>query len=150
MALLQYLSISFRQYPLSSILCFRARSTLTHSSLFPESVNGVSATKAGTYLLSFIIVQVIFVITSGKVVALMGRYKPLVVIGPLLVALGAGLIYSANFSTQLSRVLGVQVFCGIGVAAFLQNVLLAVQVEMRSEPRLISRAVGLVNFWAFL
>lgn len=83
-------------------------------------------------------------------VARHGRYKALVVLGPLLIALGAGLIYSADFLTQLPRVLGFQVFCGIGVAFFLQNAIMAAQVEMRSEPRFISRAIGLVNFWAFL
>lgn len=75
---------------------------------------------------------------------------------------GSGLLYYANFRTQLPMVLGVSVFAGLGVAFFLrtfwtglmymqltssiENVILALQVELRETPRMIAKGTGTMNF----
>jgi hypothetical protein len=70
----------------------------------------------------------------GFVSSRTGHYKYLIVAGPAVGALGryviptrltsdfrSGMIYYANFSTQLSVVLGVTVLSGVGIACFLRT-----------------------------
>ncbi|KAL7413029.1 major facilitator superfamily domain-containing protein [Mrakia frigida] len=115
-----------------------------------QAVNGHSATRAGTDLLPMIVVQTVLIVAMGRIVAKFGRYKWIIVAGPLIMALGCGLVYSANALTQFAHVLGFIVLIGVGVAFFLQNVMVAAQVELKTEPRLIARGVGMVNFVAFI
>jgi MFS family permease len=70
-----------------------------------------------------IVVQTVLIVISGRLVAKIGRYKPLIVCGPPLIALGCGLLYWANMTTHPSYFLGFQVLLGVGVALFLQNVM---------------------------
>ncbi|CDZ98787.1 Predicted transporter (major facilitator superfamily) [Phaffia rhodozyma] len=116
-----------------------------------QAIYGTSATKAGVDLLSMIVVQTVLIVMIGRVVAKTGHYKYLICFGPLPIMLGCGLIYwTIDGGRGHNYILGFQTLIGVGVAAFLQNIIIAGQVEFRNEPRFISRAIGIITFIGFI
>ena len=113
-----------------------------------QAVYHTSATGAGIRLLPLILVQIFFLIASSRVVQLVGRLKPVIVIGPCFVALGTGLLYSIKYDTPSpeAHLYGYQAILGTGIGLCLQNTSLVVQFELKSEPWLISAGTGLVIF----
>jgi hypothetical protein len=106
----------------------------------------LSATAAGIRLLPLILVQVFVLMASSRVIPLLGRFKWVIVAGPCFLCLACGLLYTVKYGTPISHLYGFQVLLGIGIGLGLQNSMIAVQFELKSEPWLISAGTGTAVF----
>ncbi|KAF7303418.1 Major facilitator transporter-like protein [Mycena indigotica] len=136
--------------------CFLARFSLLLFSyyipIFYQAVRHHSATQSGIDLLPFMMGTVLTVIGSGQLVGLFGRYHPFLLVAPLFLAVGSGLLYTVSPSTTSAQLVGFQILAGIGTGMGMQNSLLAMQVEFRSaaEVRLLGQATSMASFAQFL
>ncbi|KIM82572.1 hypothetical protein PILCRDRAFT_820439 [Piloderma croceum F 1598] len=117
--------------------------------IFYQAVKHHSATASGISLLPFMLGTVLSVISAGQIVGKIGYYWPFLVAAPVFLALGSGLLYSINTTTSEAKLIGFQIFAGIGVGLGMQNSLLAMQVEFRDQPALISQATSMGSFGQF-
>ncbi|KAJ6143446.1 Major facilitator superfamily domain general substrate transporter [Penicillium samsonianum] len=109
-----------------------------------------SATKSGVDLLPLMLSVVISIVVSGQLVGRYGRYWPYLVGGPVIGAVGSGLMYTVTALPSNAAVIGYQILVGICIGTTLQNILFAMQAEFDDTPKLISQATGMVNFCQFL
>ncbi|SCV73983.1 BQ2448_6413 [Microbotryum intermedium] len=109
-----------------------------------------TATKSGIDILPFMLSVVLSVVLGGQMVARIGRYWPFLVIGPVFMSLGSGLMYSISVSTPSPSLIGFQILAGVGVGLSMQNSLLAMQAEFKDTPRLVAQATGMATFSQFL
>ncbi|KAK7048583.1 major facilitator transporter-like protein [Favolaschia claudopus] len=117
--------------------------------LFYQAVHHHTATKSGLDLLPFMLAIIILVIISGQIVGMTGRYWPWLLAGPVLLAVGAGLLYTVNQSTPNSHIIGFQILSGAGVGLGLQNIILAIQTEFDDAPHILGQATSMVSFSQF-
>lgn len=103
-----------------------------------------SATRSGIELLPLIIVNVATLISAGRIIARTGRYVCLsslfttailniclepyrpyyvMILGPAIMTVGCGLLYSVKLSNSKSYPMGYSAFIGFGVGLVLQNVI---------------------------
>ncbi|KAJ7237563.1 putative transporter [Mycena haematopus] len=118
--------------------------------IFYQAVQGRSATKSGIDLLPFMLGFVLTVLLSGQIVSKIGYYWPFVLVAPIFLAIGSGLLYTINPGTSSAQITGFQILAGVGIGMGMQNALLAVQVEFRSVPRLIGQATAMTSFSQYL
>ncbi|OQE30844.1 hypothetical protein PENFLA_c002G07449 [Penicillium flavigenum] len=109
-----------------------------------------SATKSGVDLLPLMLSVVISIVVSGQLVGRYGRYWQFLVGGPVIGAIGSGLMYTVTALPSNEAVIGYQILVGICIGTTLQNILFAMQAEFDDTPKLISQATGMVNFCQFL
>ena len=114
-----------------------------------QSLYHHSATSSGVRLLPFILTQIIFLILSSRIVPKIGRYKYVIVAGPIFISIGSGLLYSVKYGMSEKHVLGYQVVVGIGVGLSMQNSMLSIQHTLKNQPWLISAGTGLGVFVGF-
>ncbi|ODN80391.1 hypothetical protein L202_02642 [Cryptococcus amylolentus CBS 6039] len=134
--------VSFCVFGLFMILVY-------YLSLTFQAVHNISATGAGVRLLPLILVQVVTLIISSRIIPKIGRFKPVVALGPVFLSIASGLFYSIDYSTPLANLYGYQVILGVGIGCCLQNVMIAVQHDLKKEPWLISLGTGMVVFVGF-
>lgn len=120
-----------------------------YMSLQLQAMYHYSATGAGVRLLPLIMVQIVALIGSSRVIPLIGRFKWVIVAGPMFLTLGSGLLYSIKYGTPISHLYGFQVIVGFGIGIALQNSMLAIQYELKTEPQHISVGVGAGTFIGF-
>ena len=114
-----------------------------------QSVYNISATGAGVRLLPFVMTQIVVLMASSRIVPKIGRFKYVILAGPVFLALGSILLYTVKYGTSISHLMGFEVFLGIGIGLSMQNTMLAVQFELKKEPHLISAGTGLSVFSEF-
>ncbi|KAK8846841.1 hypothetical protein IAR55_005929 [Kwoniella newhampshirensis] len=114
-----------------------------------QAVHHTSATGAGVRLLPLILVQVATLIISSRMIPFIGRFKPVIVCGPIFIAIASGLFYTVKYTTSEAHFYGYQAILGVGIGMCLQNVMVATQHELKKEPWLISLGTGLVVFIGF-
>ena len=105
-----------------------------------------SATGAGVKLLPMILVQVATLIISSRTIPKIGRFKWIIVAGPCFLMLSSGLFYTVKYGTSIGHLYGYQVIFGIGIGLAMQNSMLAVQFDLKSQPWLISAGTGAAVF----
>ncbi|KAJ7052200.1 ABC transporter [Mycena amicta] len=120
--------------------------------LFYQATRHHSATKSGIDLLPFMLGTVLTVVSSGQIVGRTGRYWHFLVVSPVFLALGSGLLYTVSESTSSAKLVGFQILAGIGTGMGMQNALMAIQVEFqdKSEARLLGQATSIASFGQFL
>ncbi|KAJ6534963.1 major facilitator superfamily domain-containing protein [Mycena capillaripes] len=118
--------------------------------IFYQAVRHHSATKSGIDLLPFMLAVVVTIISSGQIVGKTGYYWYFLVVAPVFLGVGSGLLYTLNTVSSSARIAGFQILCGIGIGMGMQNSLLAVQVEFKDKPRLMSQATSMGTFAQFL
>lgn len=121
-----------------------------YMSLNLQAVYHFSATAAGIRLLPMILTQVVALMVSARVIPLIGRFKWIIVCGPALLCIASGLLYSVKTGTSISHVYGYQVLIGVGIGMSMQNCMLAIQYDLKTQPRLISVGVGAGTFLGFM
>ncbi|KAL1405301.1 hypothetical protein Q8F55_008928 [Vanrija albida] len=114
-----------------------------------QAVYRFSATDAGVRLLPLIMVQIFFLILSSRVIPKIRYFKYIVVAGPAFLAIGSGLLYMQRYGDPVSRLYGYQVLLGVGIGLALQNSMLGVQIELKTEPQYISAGMGMCTFIGF-
>ncbi|KAL1604784.1 hypothetical protein SLS60_004324 [Paraconiothyrium brasiliense] len=92
-----------------------------------QVVKNVSAIKSGIYFLPFIIPEIVAVMASGGIVTATGYYNPLVILGTVLMSIGAGLCTLFNLHTPQAQWVGYQFIFGFGVGIGFQQGAVAAQ-----------------------
>ncbi|KAK8846517.1 hypothetical protein IAR55_005603 [Kwoniella newhampshirensis] len=119
-------------------------------SLAYQAVYHSSATGAGVRLLPLILVQVFALIFSSRIIPIIGRYKYVIASGPAIITIACGLFYSVKVDTSEAHLYGYQALFGIGIGMCIQNAMMAVQQELKREPKLIALGTGLAAFMGFV
>ncbi|KAJ7198312.1 major facilitator superfamily domain-containing protein [Mycena pura] len=136
--------------------CFLSRFSLLLFSyyipIFYQAVRHHSATSSGIDLLPFMLGVVLTVISTGQAVGRFGYYWPFLLIAPVFLAVGSGLLYTLRSTTSAGAIIGFQLLAGIGTGMGMQNSLLAIQVEFRGaeHARLLGQATSMASFGQFL
>ncbi|KAJ6495364.1 ABC transporter [Mycena sanguinolenta] len=117
--------------------------------IFYQAVRHQTATKSGIDLLPFMLGVVITIISSGQMVGRFGYYWPFLVLAPVFLAVGSGLLYTLSTTSSSASLIGFQILAGIGTGMGMQNSLLAIQVEFKDAPRLLGQATSMGSFAQF-
>ena len=105
-----------------------------------------SAEGAGIKLLPLVLVMILVLMASSRIIAFIGRFKWIIITGPCFLAIACGLLYTVKYGTSIIHLYGYQVIMGFGIGLTMQNCMLAVQFELKSEPTLISAGTGTAVF----
>jgi EmrB/QacA subfamily drug resistance transporter len=108
--------------------------TIAFVPLFVQGVIGTSATSSGVVLTPFMLGAVTTSILSGQIVSRTGRYRPMVVIGPIVLTVGMLLLWRMGPETTNAEAARNMVVAGVGLGMMMQMFVLSVQnaVPMRS------------------
>jgi hypothetical protein len=74
--------------------------------LWFQATRGVTATKSGLNILPFMLSTVVGVMLGGGIISRTGRYWPFLFGSPLILAVGAGLLFTINVTTPNARIIG--------------------------------------------
>ncbi|KAF7294640.1 Major facilitator transporter-like protein [Mycena indigotica] len=136
--------------------CFLLRFTqlivLYYIPIYYQAVRHHTPTHSGIDLLPFMFGTVLTLIIAGQIVGRFGRYRFLLLISPVFLAVGMGLLYTIDVSTSSANIIGFQIIAGIGTGMALQNSLLAMQVEFRDNKaaKFVGQATSVATFGQFL
>ncbi|KAL4890731.1 major facilitator superfamily domain-containing protein [Aspergillus ambiguus] len=95
-----------------------------------QAIKGVSATKSGIMSIPMILGVVVCSILAGILVTVLGHYGPFLVLSPVLVAVGCGLLTTLQVDSGHSAWIGFQALAGMGAGLGLQQPLMAVQASL--------------------
>ncbi|WVQ71499.1 hypothetical protein IAR50_001037 [Cryptococcus sp. DSM 104548] len=118
-------------------------------SLAFQSIYHISATGAGTRLLPLVLSLVLSLILSNLAISKLGRSKAIIALGPVLLITASACFSTITSDTPILRLYGFQVILGFGLGCCMQNIMLAVQNELRGEPLLVSVGTGMTVFAGF-
>ncbi|KAF7299910.1 Major facilitator superfamily protein [Mycena chlorophos] len=120
--------------------------------IYYQAARHRTATQSGIDLLPLMLGTIITMIATGQLVTRWGYYYPFLLVGPVFLAIGSGLLYTLSPSTSGAKVIGFQILAGVGLGLSAQNTLLAMQVEFRSkgEAKLLGQASSMASFGQFL
>ncbi|KAE9395739.1 ABC transporter [Gymnopus androsaceus JB14] len=118
--------------------------------IFYQAARHSTATHSGIDTLPFLLSVILSVVAGSLYVSKSGRYWPILVVSPIFLALGSGLLYSLQPDTKLSNVIGYQILAGIGTGLGIQNPFIALQVEFQYTPDLLGQAMSMGSFWQVL
>ncbi|KAJ7116936.1 major facilitator superfamily domain-containing protein [Mycena epipterygia] len=134
--------------------CFLTRFSLLLFSyyipIFYQAVRHHSATKSGIDILPFALGVTLTLISAGQLVGKFGYYWPFLIVAPMFLAVGSGLLYTINTSTSSAKIIGFQILAGVGTGMGMQNSFFAMQVEFRDNPKLLGQATSMASFAQFL
>jgi len=109
---------------------------------------GMSPTKSGlmtTPMMAGVLISSLFI---GRLVSRLGIWKPFVVAGSVLMAVGSGLMSTIDANTSLVLISCYMVVSGFGVGMLMQNLVLAVQNSVSVHD--VGAATGTVTFFRSL
>ncbi|KAI8632696.1 putative efflux pump [Xylariaceae sp. FL1651] len=95
-----------------------------------QAVQGVSAINSGIRNLPTLLSVVVFSIFSGGLVTTFGQYAPFMILGTVLMSIGAGLLTTWEPSTTTGAWVGYQILYGAGAGMGFQQPLVAVQAVL--------------------
>ncbi|PVF94124.1 ABC transporter [Serendipita vermifera] len=117
---------------------------------FFYQAKGRTAAQSGIDIIPFMLSVVVASFGAGGFVSFTGHYWGLMVVGPLVGAVGAGLLFTIDEYTSSARLIGYQILLGAGLGVALQQPMMAIQAEYADEPSLIPQASSLVTFLQLL
>ena len=88
---------------------------------------GVSPTRAGLMSIPMIIGQLLSAMIGGHIVSRIGKWKPVMMIGSIIMLIGLTGLGTINHQTSYLFVAIFMALMGVGIGALVQNVVLAVQ-----------------------
>ncbi|KAK4508761.1 hypothetical protein PRZ48_002500 [Zasmidium cellare] len=98
-----------------------------------QAILGVSAETSGLYMLAAILAAVIASILSGAFVTVVGYYSPILILGSIFSATGAGCLTLFTINTTTAEWIGYQVLYGLGFGLSAQTPLIVVQTVLSPE-----------------
>ncbi|GES63161.1 MFS toxin efflux pump [Aspergillus terreus] len=104
--------------------------TVYYMPIWFQAIKGVSATKSGIMSLPMILGMVICTILSGSLVTVFGHYGPFLVLSPILLAVGSGLLTTLKVDSGHPAWIGYQALAGMGAGFGMQQPLMAVQASL--------------------
>ncbi|KAH9815249.1 major facilitator superfamily domain-containing protein [Melampsora americana] len=109
-----------------------------------EAVKNASATKSGIDLLPLMLSIVVSAGFAGFAISSTGYYWPALVVGPVLLTVGSGLLHTLDEFSNDGKLIGFQIIIGTGIGLVLQNVIVAIQANVREED--VPQATSMVTF----
>lgn len=85
-------------------------------------------------------------IVSGLSVRIIGKYTPFLIVGPMITAVGAGLLFTVDEFTKFANVIGYEILCGVGIGSIMQLGMLGAQAEYAKEKEKMGRVMGVLTF----
>ena len=95
-----------------------------------QAIKDVSATKSGIMNIPMVLGVVICSLLAGALVTLLGYYTPFMLLSPIFMATGAGLLSTMDPETGHPAWIGYQAIYGMGVGLGLQQPVLAIQAVL--------------------
>lgn len=92
-----------------------------------QAIRGASAVRSGIDILPFMVSLILSIMSGGFLVSKTDWYNPFMFTPITLGAAGAGLIYTWDVDTSMSRLIGYQILFGVGVGLGIQQAIVAVQ-----------------------
>lgn len=126
---------------------FIAGTTLVHAyylAFWFEVVRNDSPTQAGVNTIPYFIGNFCFAMLAGVFVTKSGYYNPPALLGPVIAAIGCGLISTFNVRTTTTMWAGYEILAAAGVGLCIQQGIVAVQMVL--PPELLSIGTSLVMF----
>ncbi|MCT9930785.1 MFS transporter [Planotetraspora sp. A-T 1434] len=120
----------------------------TFLSQYFQLARGETPTMAGVMTLPMILGLAVSSTVAGQIITRTGRWKVFLVIGGLFLTAGFALMGTLRFDTAYWQVAIYMVFLGIGVGTTMQNLVLAVQNQVR--PSELGAASSVVAFFRTL
>jgi MFS family permease len=111
---------------------------------------GHSASQSGVDIFPYVLGMGFAALAIGILARKTGRYWPLLTSGPILAAIGSGLLYTVTVQTESPKLIGYQILLGAGVGCIFQIPITAVQAEYADRPTMISQATSLQLFFQML
>nr|GAT46952.1 major facilitator superfamily protein [Mycena chlorophos] len=118
--------------------------------IFYQAARHSSAIRSGIDLLPFLLPTAGLSLICGILVSALGYYYPFLLLSPILIAIGSGLLYTVTTSTNEAHLVGYQILIGVGTGMAMQNAMIVLQVEFKSTPRLLAQSMSLASFAQFL
>jgi len=110
-----------------------------------QAVMNHSAERSGIDILPLMLGVVLFSGISGGIITKTGHYWTVLLIGPMILAVGGGLFFTVTSTTSSGALIGFQFLVSAGIGVVMQNLIIAVQANVASE-RDIPLATSLVTF----
>lgn len=87
---------------------------------FLYQAKGRSASQSGVDIFPYVLGMVLASISSGAIVRRIGRYWQFMISGPMISAIGMGLLFTVKVDTPNSKLIGYQILAGFGVGNIFQ------------------------------
>lgn len=117
---------------------------------FFYQAKGKSAAQSGIQIIPFMLSAILASFLSGGFVNATGHYLSMLIVGPLVGAVGAGLLFTIDEYTSTGKLIGFQIIFGVGLGVAFQLPVMAVQAEYADEAELIPQASSLLTFLQLL
>ncbi|CAI6341879.1 unnamed protein product [Periconia digitata] len=112
--------------------------------LYLQSVLELNPLTSGLILLPFIVPGAISGVICGIVIHRTGRFRPVMWLGTVLMAIGFGLFISWDADTSLARTIGFLVIGGVGSGLLFEPPLIALQSQVEQED--VATATSTLSF----
>ncbi|PLB54777.1 MFS transporter [Aspergillus steynii IBT 23096] len=109
-----------------------------------QAIKGDTADQSGIHSLPTVLSVVVFAIAGGLSVTFVGYYTPFMIVGSMVMAIGAGLLLMFRVHTPLAMWLGFQIVFGAGAGIGLELPNIAVQTVLSEKD--VSIGTSLVIF----
>jgi MFS family permease len=117
---------------------------------FFYQAKGRSAQDSGIDIIPFMLSAVLASFASGAIVNGTGHYWSWLLGGPLVAAVGAGLLYTIDEFTPNPKLIGYQIVFGFGLGLAFQLPVMSIQAEYAKKPALMPQASSLLTFFQLL
>lgn len=117
---------------------------------FYYQAKGRSASQSGIDVIPFMLSIVLGSLIGSTLVKRTGHYWTLLVTGPLIGAVGAGLMFTVDETTPTPKLIGYQILFGIGSGLAVQLAMLSIQAEYADRVSLIPQASSFNQFCQML
>lgn len=117
---------------------------ILYTPLFLQGVVGESASTSGAVLIPLVLTMTLVSLVGGQFIARVGRVRPFLIGGAVAITVGAALLTTMGFSTNLVLIGFYMFIVGLGLGLLLPNSTLAVQTTV--EPRYIGVATSSTQF----
>ncbi|KAJ6615514.1 major facilitator superfamily domain-containing protein [Mycena sp. CBHHK59/15] len=95
-----------------------------------QAIKGVSAVKSGIENLAMVLSLVVAKLIAGTLVTVLGYYVPFMILGSIIMPIGAGLISTLTVDAGRAKWLGYQVVFGFGAGLGMQQPFIAEQIVL--------------------
>lgn len=99
--------------------------------IYFQAIRNVDALHSGLNMLPFLLSISVFALIAGVSVSKLGNYVPFLILGPVLVAIGAGMITTFSSDTEKAKWIGWQILCGVGFGVGAQQTNVAAQTVLQ-------------------
>lgn len=130
----------------AAILAMLSMCLFTHIYFLPfwfQAVRGATAEQSGIRTIPYLVSNTLFALAVGGIVTLVGYYTPFIIMGTMLLTIGAGLMYTLKVNTSAAQYIGFQILAGGGSGAAMQLPFIATQVVLPRKDMPTGNAVAI-------